>query len=328
MELEKDQLLLLYTNMVRNRSLDKLAIKGLQEGKLAGFFHSAQGMEAVAAGAGTFLRRDDYVYTAHRSHGAGYLIAKGGSVEGMKSFLAEHYCKVTGCCKGLTGYHVCYPELGIMGYSGILGTALSVPVGWAIAAKKEGKGQVVLSVFGDGESNRSVLHGGFNMAANWKLPIVWLCQNNLYAQHTPIKDAFPTDDIADLAGGYGMPGVVVDGQDVLAVHEAVQAAVDRARAGGGPSLIECKTYRYTSHGEGLPDVVHASPRSIEEIDAWKKRDPITLYQTKLREQGVLTKADVERIDEEIASEMEEVERFAIESPEADPSIVFESLFAE
>jgi pyruvate dehydrogenase E1 component alpha subunit len=327
MKLEKDHLLLLYTNMVRNRKLDDLAMKGIEEGKL-GFYHSGWGMEAVAAGAGTFLRKDDYVFTCHRSHGAGYIIAKGGSVEELKSFMAEHHGKVTGCCKGINGYHVCYPELGILGFSGTLGTAFSIPVGWGIAAKKDGREQVVLSVFGDGESNRSVLHGGFNMAATWKLPMVWLCQNNLYAQHTSHKNVFPLDDIAGLAGGYGMPGVVVDGQDVLAVHEAVQAAVDRARAGDGPSLIECKTYRYSSHGAGLPDNVHASQRSAEEIEAWKKRDPITLFQSNLLEQGTLTKADVEKIDKEIDIEMEEVERFANESPYTDPSIVFESIFAE
>lgn len=166
------------------------------------------------------------------------------------------------------------------------------------------------------------------MSSLWKLPIIWVCDNNGVAQFMPIKDAYPREDIADLAAGYDMPGVVVDGMDVLAVHEAVQAAVDRARAGDGPSMIEAKTTRYRPHAEGVLDVLHTELRSEEEIEAWKKRDPITSFANKLIEQKVLTEADIERIDKEIHEEVEEMDRFAMESPLPDPPFLEKVLYAD
>ena len=325
MKLEKEQLIKLYTTMVRARKADEMCIKGLSEGKVVCFFHSGQGEEAVGVGACTFLRKDDYLYPHLRGHGIAYSLAKGGSPKGH---LAEHYGKATGSVGGIAGFHGAEPELGILGGAGTIGSQFPVSVGWGLAAKKRGKGQVVVCCFGDGSSNRGTLHEAMNLAAIWKLPIVWLCENNLYAQHMPIKDAYPREDIADLAAGYNMPGVVVDGQDVIAVHETVQAAVERARAGDGPSLIECKTYRYRTHTEGTPDIAHADPRPQEEIEAWKKRDPIKLFQEKLLEQGVLTQEDVERIDSEATAEMEEVERFAMESPVPSPDILEKILYED
>lgn len=325
MALTKEQLVMLYTNMVRARKADETIVKGLQEGKVVSFYHSGQGSEAVGVGVCSFLRDDDYLYPHHRGHGLAYIIGKRAS---LKSFIAEHYGKATGGAGGVSGFHGLEPELGILGGAGTIGSQFPVSTGWGLAAKKRGKGQVAVCCFGDGSSNRGTLHEAMNLAAVWKLPIVWICENNLYAQHMPIKDAYPREDIADLAAGYNMPGVVVDGQDVIAVHEAVQAAVERARAGDGPSLIECKTYRYRTHSEGGPDVAHENPRPAEEIEAWKKRDPIKLFQEKLLEQGILTQADVERIDAEVTAEVEEVERFAMESPMPDPSILEKFLYAD
>jgi TPP-dependent pyruvate/acetoin dehydrogenase alpha subunit len=151
--------------------------------------------------------------------------------------------------------------------------------------------------------------------------VVWLCENNLYAQWMPIKDAFPREDIADLAHGYNMPGIVVDGQDVIAVHEVVDAAVERARKGEGPSLIECKTYRYRVHSEGSADIAHTDPRPAAEIEAWKKRDPIKLFQEKLLKEGILTPADVDRIEKEVMAEVDDADKFALESPQPDPAIL-------
>jgi len=324
MELKKEQLIKLYTNLVRARKLDEVVVKGLSQGKVVGFFHSGQGEEAVGVGGCTFLRKDDYIYCRHRGHGIPFLLAKGAPA---KEFLAEHYGKATGAAGGLAGFHAAYPELGIFGIMGTIGSEFPVSIGWALAAKKRGKGQVVVAFFGDGASNRGTLHEAMNLSSVWKLPIVWVCQNNLYAQFMPVKDAYAKEDIADLAAGYGMPGVVVDGQDVIAVHEAVQAAVERARAGDGASLIECKTYRYRDHSEGA-DISHYSPRPAEEIEAWKKRDPIKLFQEKLLEQGVLTQADVERVDAEATAEMEEAERFATESPVPSPDILEKALYAD
>ena len=326
MTLDKEQLVTLYNNMVRARKADELVVKGLQDGKVPSFYHSVQGSEAVGVGACTFLRDDDYVYPHLRGHGIAYIIGKRSSV---KDFLAEHYGKATGSTLGVMGgIHVADPEHGFFGVAGTIGSQFPVSVGWALAAKKNGKEQVVVCAFGDGSSNRGTLHEAMNMAAVWKLPVVWVCENNLYAQFTPIRDAYAREDIADLAAGYNMPGVVVDGQDVVAVHEAVQAAVDRARAGDGPSLIECKTYRYRPHSEGIKDIVHADPRPQEEIEAWKKRDPIKLFQERLLEQGVLTPTETERIDAEITAEMEELERFAMESPQPTRDSLKNLLYAD
>ena len=325
MALTKEHLIKLYTNMVRARKTDETIVKGLQEGKVVSFYHSGQGSEAVGVGVCSFLRKDDYIYPHHRGHGIAYALSKGGSIKG---FLAEHYGKATGGAGGISGFHALEPEVGILGGAGTIGSQFPVSVGWGLACKKNGKGQVTVCCFGDGSSNRGTLHEAMNLAAVWSLPIVWVCENNLYAQHMPIKDAYPREDIADLAAGYNMPGVVVDGQDVIAVHEAIQAAVERARAGDGPSLLECKTYRYRTHSEGGPDIAHESPRSPEEIEVWKKRDPIKLFQEKLLEQGILTQADTERIDAEVTAEMEEVERFAMESPLPSPDILEKSLYAD
>lgn len=325
MELTPEQLLKLYTNLVRARRLDEWLVTAMAEGKSLVFLHSGQGEEAIGVGACTFLREDDYIYPHHRGNGLSHVISKGVS---PGAFLAEHYGKATGTCYSLSGFHTSEPSVGIFGIGGTIGTNFSVSVGWGLAAKKRGKGQVAVSFFGDGGSNRGTLHESMNLAAVWKLPIVWVCHNNQYALFMPIRDAYPKADIADLAGGYGMPGVVVDGQDVIAVYEAVSAAVERARAGDGPSLIECKTYRFRPHAEGLIDMAHADPRPQEEIDAWKKRDPIDLFRNKLVGKGVLTQAKVERIDREATAEMEEADRFAMESPIPDPSILDEVLYVD
>jgi len=325
MKLEKEHLVRLYTNLVRARKLDEVCIKGLYEGKVVAFFHSGQGEEAVGVGGCTSLRSDDYIYPHHRGHGIAHVISKGLE---PKAFLAEHHGKATGAAGGIAGFHAAAPELGIMGAAGTIGSQFPVSAGWALAAKKRGKGQVVVCFFGDGSSNRGTLHEAMNLAAVWKLPVVWVCENNLYAQFMPIKDAYAREDIADLATGYGMPAVVVDGQDVVAVHEAVQVAVEKAREGEGPSLIECKTYRFRGHVEGVPDISHVDPRPQEEVEAWMKRDPIKLFREKLLERGVLTPADIKRIDDEATAEIEEAERFAIESPLPDPAILERCLYAD
>lgn len=325
MALEKEQLIQLYTNLVRTRKMDELVVKSLMEGKVVGFYHSGQGSEAVGVGACSFLRDDDFVYPHHRGHGIGYMLAKGADI---KSYLAEHYGKANGMAGGIAGFHGVDTEHGIYGSAGTIGSQFPVSVGWGLACKKNGRGQVTLCCFGDGSSNRGTLHEAMNVAAVWKLPIVWLCENNLYAQFMPLKDAYPREDIADLAAGYNMPGVVVDGQDVIAVNEAVQAAVERARAGEGPSLIECKTYRYRSHSEGSSDISHVDPRPAEEIEAWKKRDPINLFREKLLGQKILTKAEVEQIDKEADEWVADADKFATEGQVPGPEILENALYVE
>jgi len=325
MTLEKAQLIQFYRNMVLARRMDETVVKGLQEGKVVSFYHSGQGSEAVGVGVTSFLRDDDYLYPHHRGHGIAYLVGKRASI---KAYLAEHYGKATGGAGGISGFHNVDVEHGILGAAGTIGSQFPVSAGWGLACKKNGRGQVTVCCFGDGSSNRGTIHEAMNLAAIWKLPIVWVCENNLYAQFMPIKDAYPRDDIADLASGYNMPGVVVDGQDVIAVHEAIEAAVARARAGDGPSLLECKTYRYRTHSEGTPDIAHDAARSEEEIDAWKQRDPIKLFREKLLGQSVATEDELAAVESAVESEVEEAERFAMESPVPDPEILGTSLYAD
>jgi TPP-dependent pyruvate/acetoin dehydrogenase alpha subunit len=328
MKLERDQLLKLYVNLIRARRFDEAFIKASSEGKIMCLFHSGMGEEAVGVGACTFLRKDDYIYASHRAHGLPHCISKGAP---PAVIFAEHAGKATGPAQGIggSGTYISFPELGIFGRSGTIGSQFPVSAGWALAAKKRGKGQVVLCFFGDGAANRGTIHEAMNLASLWKLPVVYICSNNLIAQFMPTRDACASENIADMANFYRMPGVVVDGMDVVAVYEAVEAAVARARSGGGPSLIECKTYRFRTHFEGgLPDWCHADPRCKEEVEDWKKRDPVKLYQDKLLRDGTLTQKDVERIEREVAAEVEEAKRFAAESPLPDPSILNKALYAE
>lgn len=325
MKLEKEDLILMYKNMVRTRKLDELMIAGLQNGKVGSFYHSAQGSEGLAVGVGSSLNKDDYLYAHHRGHGIGYIISKGASA---LEFIGEHYGKSNGACGGISGFHFVAPEFGAMGCAGTIGSQFPVPLGWGLSCKKNGRGQVAVSCFGDGSSNRGTLHEAFNLASVWKLPIVWVCDNNGVAQYTPIKDAYPKDDIADLAAGYDMPGVVVDGMDILAVYEAMQAAIARARAGDGPSMIEAKTTRFRSHSEGSPDVYHFTPRPPEIVEEWKKRDAILSFSKKLIEQGHMTESDMESFDTEIDAEVAEIDRVCVECPAPEPSILNSVLYAD
>jgi len=325
MELTKEQKIKLYTNMVRVRKLDEMMVKGILAGKTLAFFHSQQGQEAVGVGACTFLRKDDFIFYSHRGHGISKLLPKGVP---SRAIIAEHYGKATGTCGGISGFHTSDMELGIPGISGTLGGDFVIAAGLGIAAKMRGKGQVVVCIQGEGTYGRGTFHETMLMAANWKLPVIWGVENNLYMGCTPISEIHPKENFADLAVGYGVPALVVDGQDVIAVHEAFQTAVDRARAGEGPSMIECKTYRIRSHAEGIPDLRITEPRPQEEIEAWKKRDPINLFQEKLLKEGILTPVNVEWIDREATKEMEEAERVATEDPLPDKAVLQKALYAD
>ena len=326
MNFSSEELMKLYVNLVRTRVFDQAAVKWMAEGKLLSFYHPAWGGEAPGVGGTTFLRDDDVVYPHLRGHGLPHLIGKGCD---PKTYMAEHCGRATGSGKGLGGVHAEYPDKGIYGGGGTIGSGFPVSVGWALAAQKNGRGQVVVCFFGDGTSNRGTFHEAANMAAVWKLPVVWVCENNGVAQYVPIKDAYPLEDIASLANGYGMPAAVVDGQDVVAVAEAVMAAVELARQGKGPSLVECKTARFGPHGIGNPDKIHGQPRDEKEIEELRKRDPVTLMRDRLLEQGFLTREDVERIQKEAEDEVRETEAFIEASPfPDDPALLDKALYAD
>jgi len=315
--------------MLRIRYFDELAVELVEKGELVGAVHTYLGEEAVAVGACAALRPDDYITGTHRSHG--HPIAKGGDV---KRAMAELFGKRTGYCKGKGGsMHLADFSIGILGESGILGSALPVATGAGVAIKLRGEDKVVIPFFGDGASNEGSCHETMNLASVWKLPVVFVCENNQYGVTQNWREAVAVDNIADRAAAYNMPGVVVDGQDVVAMYETVKEAVARARAGLGPSLIEGRTYRYRDHSEGLGRILRSQPgsrapsyRSDEEVEYWKGRDPIKIHKERLISQGVATEAEIAKLEQTVHGEIAEALEFAHQSPYPDPEELFDDLF--
>ncbi|MGQ9632046.1 MAG: thiamine pyrophosphate-dependent dehydrogenase E1 component subunit alpha [bacterium] len=280
--------------------------------------HLYAGEEAVAVGACAALRKDDYITSTHRGHGHG--IAKGGN---LKELMAEICGRATGCCKGRGGsLHLADLNTGNLGANGIVGGSMPIAVGAALSAKMRRSGQVVICFFGDGAANQGVAHESLNMAAVWDLPVVFVCENNLYAMSAPVRLVSSAIDLAQRAQSYNIPGVVVDGQDVMAVKEAVSEAVERARRGEGPSFIECKTYRYYGHSRSDPRVY----RTREEEREWHNRDPIQLFGRQLIEAGIITEEEFKEIDRQAQADIDEAEKFALESPFPDPKELCEDLY--
>jgi pyruvate dehydrogenase E1 component alpha subunit len=305
--------------MCRIRRFEEKVSELFAAGRIPGFVHVYIGEEAVAVGACSVLRKNDYITSTHRGHG--HCIAKGGD---LKSMMAELFGRRTGYCKGKGGsMHIADIDLGILGANGIVAAGIPIAVGAALSAKLRGSDQVALSFFGDGASNRSTFHEGINLAAVWKLPVIFLCENNLYAQTTPAWVETAVEDIADRAVAYSIPGRIVDGNDVIAVYETVEEAVKRAREGGGPTLIECKTYRWRGHWEGDPQK-YRDPREVEE---WIKKCPINRFATYLKEKGIHTEEELEKIDEGVKNEVDEAIQFAEKSPFPGPEEALEDVYA-
>jgi TPP-dependent pyruvate/acetoin dehydrogenase alpha subunit len=316
---DKKELIDMYRKMVRIRLFEERVVKEFAAGNIPGFVHVYSGEEAVAVGACANLRTEDYITSTHRGHG--HLIAKGGRTDRM---MAELYGKKTGYNKGKGGsMHIAEVDIGILGADAIVGGGIPVAGGAALSAKMRGTDQVAVCFLGDGASNTSRFHEGVNLASIWKLPVVYVIENNMYAETTCIADTCNLTDIADRAAAYGIPGVTVDGNDVMAVYEAVGAAVAKARKGEGPTLVECKTCRHHGHYEG--DTM--TYRDTKEVDECKKRDPIPRFMKKLAEMGVLTEKEAEKIDQEIAQEIEAAVKFAAESPFPDPEEALEDVYA-
>lgn len=273
MKVSDELALRFYKDMVRVRRADELMLESLYSGKVISFYHSGQGQEAPGVALSAALREDDYIYYQHRSHGINKVLPRGMSA---RACFAEHFGKATGGAKGFAGWHYAEPKLGILGLMGIVGGELTLAAGTGIACKLRGKGQVVVCCFGDGATGRGTFHEAMLMAAKWKLPIIWFCENNLYGQWTSFAVTHPKPDVADFAFGYDIPSVIVDGQDPIVVYEKVVPAINRARAGEGSTLLELKTYRYRTHSEGGKDYSSQAPGGVrpkEEIEAWKKETP-------------------------------------------------------
>jgi len=294
---------------------EELYIRGLVHGTM----HLSTGQEGSAVGAVFALRPDDYILSTHRGHG--HCIAKGADINLM---MAEFLGKETGYCRGRGGsMHIADVEAGNLGATGIVGDGIPISVGVGLSIRLQNKDRVVLCFFGDGAANTGSFHEALNMASIWDLPVVFLCENNQYAMSTSVKRAFPIENIADRAAAYGMPGVVVDGNDVLAVYEAVRDAVERARRGDGPTLIECKTYRWKGHSKSDQQRY----RTREEVEAWKKRDPIARFRARLIEEGIISEEEAQMIEEQAQETIEAAVRFAQESPEPSLERIEEEVYA-
>ena len=319
MELSREKLLLIYRNMVRSRAFEELVIELMPQWKIPASWMSGIGQEGVVGALSTLLEGDYITYT-HR--GAYYFICRGSD---PGRILAELYGKRTGYCRGKGGRHLADTAHKIFGKSGTIGGHAPLAVGMATAVQIRGEDAVVMSFFGDGASNRGTTHESMNLSAVWRLPVVWVCENNGWAGTTPVSLTTAVADIAKLAGSYSMPGRSVDGNDVLAVYEATCQAVARAREGNGPSLVELKTYRIREFAEAGP--FPTGYRDPEEIEAWRRRDPIERFRGELLGRGVLTEGMVEEIAREAAAEMQSAREFAEESEFPAPEDAFTDLYA-
>ncbi len=321
MKATKKEKIDLYTLMYRIRAFEEQSFISFNKGLTHGVLHLYVGEEAIAAGCIYDLRRDDYIASTHRGHG--HVIAKGADLNRMS---AEILGKKSGYCRGWGGtMHIADMEIGILGANGVVGGGVPMAVGAAFGIKYKGNDQVVLSFFGDAALNTGAFHEAANLAAAWKVPVVFICENNLYGISVSIKKACALDRLADRSTGYGIPGVCVDGNDVLAVREAANEAVARARKGEGPSFIECQTYRWMGHftaddGKYRPD---------EEVRYWKEeRDPIKNFANKLLDKKTVLQEDLEVIHNEVKEEVEKAFKFAVESEFDDPLDMMKGVYYE
>jgi TPP-dependent pyruvate/acetoin dehydrogenase alpha subunit len=318
-DLPKERLREMFVRMLRIRLLDERAAQ-IRARSIPGALHNSTGQEAEIVGACMALRVDDYMTGNHRSHG--HPIGKG---VGLAPLMAELLGKTTGVCRGKGGsMHLAAFNVGSLGESGIVGSLMPVAAGAGLSARLRGTDQVCLCFFGDGAANCGPFHESLNLAAIWKLPVIYLCENNGYAMCSAQLETTAVADIASRAASYGIPGVIVDGQDVLAVYDVVATAVERARTGNGPTLVEAKTYRYCDHQE--VDFEWPKYRSDEEIRLWQARDPIELFITWLRQSGRLTLEELDDLKSQVQGELEEALDFAQRSPAPESQALFEDLF--
>lgn len=313
--LSKQQVLSLYRTMAVIRRTEEQLARAHQAGLIHGACHTYVGEEAVATGVCANLRDEDAVFSTHRGHG--HALAKGVSPAAL---MAELFGRATGVSRGRGGsMHLFSPEVGMMGTSGIVGPCILQAAGAGYSFKLLNTDRVGVAFFGDGASNNGAFHEGLNMASVWKLPVLFVCENNLYATEISIANAAGNPNVAERAVAYGMPGVQVDGNDVLKVYEVAREATLRARSGGGPTLIECRTYRTRAHSEGMRD---AGYRSAEEVDSWKARDPLKLLAARMAAE------DVAAIEAEVKAQVDAAYDFARNSPYPDPSTAMTHVFAE
>jgi TPP-dependent pyruvate/acetoin dehydrogenase alpha subunit len=306
--IDSEQLMRMFRRMVMIRQFEENANDLYTRALMPGITHLYSGEEAIAVGVCEALRSDDYITSTHRGHG--HCVAKGAALDRM---FAELLGKEAGYCKGKGGsMHIADPDTGNLGANAIVGGSMGIATGAALSAKRQGNGRVAVCFFGDGALGQGLLYEVMNMAALWKLPVIYVCENNLYNEYTHNSETI-AGDILTRAKGFGVPGVSVDGQDVQAVYDAAKKLIDNARAGGGPQFLLCSTYRFTGHHVG--DVNREYYRSKQEEQLWKtERDPITLFSDWLIEQKIADRPRLDQIKSEVESEMKKAVQFAMESP--------------
>lgn len=310
-----DMLRTMHTIRLFEQAVDDLFARGLVHGTM----HLSIGQEACAVGSVYALRPDDYILSTHRGHG--HCIAKGADINLM---MAEFQGKETGYCRGRGGsMHIADMEGRNLGANGVVGGGIPLAVGVGLALKMQRRDEIVMGFFGDGAANQGSFHEALNMAAIWSLPVVYVCENNQYGMSMSTKRALKIERIAQRAAGYGMPGVTVDGNDVIEVYEAASEAVERARAGGGPTLVECVTYRWKGHSKSDQELY----RTKEEVRAWKEKDPIPRFRELLVANGVISSEEATSIEETASRVIAEALEFAQAGPEPAVDTILEGVYA-
>ncbi len=318
--LDHDTLIVMYQRMVTIRRFEEVLFDVYRRGWMPGLAHLSDGQEATPVGVCTALRDDDTITSTHRGHG--HIIAKGGQIEPM---MAEVMGKVTGYCRGKGGeMHIADVKLGVLGANGIVGGGLGIAAGSAFTAKREGKGRVSVTFFGDGAVNQGIWYETANIAVLWNLPLIYICENNQYTQFTHWKNLTAGEGLVARAESMGMPGVDIDGNDVLAVYEATREAVERARSGDGPSTIVCNTYRYGGHHVGDPGTAY---RTKDEIEQWRSKDPISRFEKILVGHGVISPDQIETFRQEIEEHIQEGVEAGRQAPFPDVSEVTKHVYA-
>jgi pyruvate dehydrogenase E1 component alpha subunit len=318
-DLPKTAVVDILRKMYRIRNFELKVIDLFQEGHIRGSTHTYIGEEASGVGTCAALRPDDYITSTHRGHG--HCIAKGGRLDFM---MAELLGKASGYCKGKGGsMHIADVEAGILGANGIVGGGIGIATGAALSIKVKRTEQVCVCFFGDGGFNQGILYESANIAALWKLPVIYLCENNKYAMSTPIEKSSAVADLSARAAAFGMPGMNVDGMDVLAVREAVWHAAERARRGDGPSLIVADTYRFEGHNVGDGQRY----RTRDEVERWRQSDPILRFRDQMARQDLLSEAEADQIEQEVKDELARAIEFAHEAPEPDANTLEDDVYA-
>lgn len=318
MKIAKEKKVELLKMMIKIRLFEEKARELYYNGSIKGTLHLSIGQEAIAAGACIAINKDDYIVSNHRGHG--HCIAKGSD---ETKVLSEILGREDGCCGGRGGsMHIFDIQSGVMGTNGIVGGGIPIATGVGLGILLNKLNSVVLCFFGEGASNEGSFHEALNLAAVWRLPVVFICENNQFCDTTPYRDVIPIEKISDRSASYGIKGITIDGNDVLKVHEEVSNAVAQARKGKGPTLIECQTYRWEGHHLGDPCIY----RTKEEVNQWKKKCPIVRFKKLLKREEIMTDSEIKNIDEEIKNKIKIAEEFALKSKSPSPDKVLDYVY--